>query len=255
MKLAGRPSETISGSEEPPVSKLASSSRYDAIKPARSHLRFPGRHARAAAPREHQQQPIILTRVVPRAPADVEGEDPRQKAIRRVQQTSRQNQQQRDVQRENLVLFETFARAIGPVNRGHVMRIIEQKRQEIKAHRPRVRMRRRQIRRHQQQQRGPRSTPDDQVQRWPVDPGRRPRRRCPARFPERCPDLTSPCPPPAREVVAGPSRLFVVALNPNPLPPVRPVYFGGCRPAALPAVRMLKASLRDTVVSCPARWE
>ena len=92
-------------------------------------------------PRKHHHQSEILSGVMPRTPADVQGENPGKQRIPEMRNQSRQRQQQRNVYRENSVFRELVVRVIRAVNRGHEMRVIEQQRQKIKSKRPHRRFR------------------------------------------------------------------------------------------------------------------
>jgi len=98
---------------------------------------------RARPAREHHHQAVVLAGVVPRAPADVEREDPRDEPVRRVQHHSRDDHKQREVQREEFIFFELLARVISAINRRHEMRVIEDDGEQVEGHGPAVRVRRR----------------------------------------------------------------------------------------------------------------
>ena len=129
-----------------------------------------GSDLRARLAREHHHQAIVLAGVVPRTPADVEREDPRDEPVRRVQHHGRDDHQQREVQREEFVFFELLARVISAINRRHEMRVIEDDGEQVKGHGPTVRMRRRKPCRDGEKRRGPRAASDDEIEPWPINP-------------------------------------------------------------------------------------
>ena len=94
----------------------------DEGKAQRAAFCFRGCNARA--PGEHHQQSEVLSGVVPRAPANVEREDPGKQRIPEVRDDSGHSEQQRDVHRIEAVFLELVARVVRAVDRGHEVRIV-----------------------------------------------------------------------------------------------------------------------------------
>ena len=96
---------------------------------------------RASATGEHHHQTVVLAGVMPGTPTDIERENPRHEPVRGVEHHSRDDHQQREMEREELVFFELLARVICAVDRGHEMRVIEDDGEEVKRYGPAMRVR------------------------------------------------------------------------------------------------------------------
>ena len=94
----------------------------DEGKTQRATFCFRGCNARA--PGEHHQQSKILSAVVPRAPANVQREDPWKQRIPDVSDNSGRNQQQGDMHSVEAIFLEFVARVVRAVHRGHEVRIV-----------------------------------------------------------------------------------------------------------------------------------
>src|ERR1700676_2244070 len=94
----------------------------DEGKAQRAAFCFRGCNARA--PGKHHQQSKILSGVVPRAPADVEREDPWKQRIPEVSDDSSRTEQQCDMHRIQAIFLEFVARVVRAVDSGHEVRII-----------------------------------------------------------------------------------------------------------------------------------
>src|SRR5271155_1824534 len=81
---------------------------------------------RASAARKHHEEAVILAAIVPRAPGEIKSENPWKHAQPEMRQGQRQQNHGRRVDREDSIFLKIFLTMVGPVNRGHVVRIVEQ---------------------------------------------------------------------------------------------------------------------------------
>src|SRR5580700_10681566 len=107
---------------------------------------------------------------MPGAPADVQREYPGKKARRGVHHNSGKHDQERDVQRDELVFLEVRASVVRAINRGHEVRIIKDNREQIKRHSPAVRVHRAHPHRHTQQRSGPPAAAYQKIEPRTVNP-------------------------------------------------------------------------------------
>ena len=131
---------------------------------------FPGSRRQARTPREHHQQTEILSRVVPRAPADIQRENPGKQRIPDVRNDAGQRQQQRDMHGENPVFLKFRVRVVRAVDRSHEVRVIAQQCQKIKRYSPGSGIRRCRIESQQEKRRGPTSASDRQIDPGTINP-------------------------------------------------------------------------------------
>src|ERR1700677_1710440 len=133
-------------------------------------LALGGRDDRPTALRENHKQAVVLSGVMPRTPKNVEGKDPRKKTRRSMHQNARGENQKGDVQRDEFVFVEVFARVVRAVNRGHEVRVIKDYREKIKGNSPGVRVGGGHEQRHRQQGRRPGSATYSEVEPRPIYP-------------------------------------------------------------------------------------
>src|SRR5581483_12082771 len=130
----------------------------------------------ARTPRKHHEQPIILPAVMPWTQRQVQRENPGQRIHIKMRQHQCQQHQPSDMNGEYAITAEVVGTPISAVQRGHVVRIIEEKGETIKTNGPRHRRRiRREIAEKQKRNR-PRSAANHKVQPAVIDPGSSSRR-------------------------------------------------------------------------------
>ena len=102
---------------------------------------FAGTQLYPRASGEHGEQAIILSAVVPRAPCQINCENPGERAEPGMRYQQREHDQRRDVHREDTILLEIFGAVIGAIQSRHVVRIVEEECEGIECHRPQTRTR------------------------------------------------------------------------------------------------------------------
>src|SRR5271170_4797420 len=107
---------------------------------------------------------------MPGAPADVESEYPGEQGIPEVRNQSSEEQQQRDVNSEDAIFRELIVGVIRAIDRGHEMRIVEEKSEGIEGERPSLGGGRRNVVGQQKQWRAPGAAADRQIQPRTIDP-------------------------------------------------------------------------------------
>ena len=102
------------------------------------HTRLAGhwRGATSGAAGEHHEQAIVLTAVMPGAPAKIESKYPRQCLAKEMREQKGEKNQAGDMDREHPVFIEIFLGMVGAINRRHVMRVVEDQRQGVETYRP-----------------------------------------------------------------------------------------------------------------------
>ena len=143
-------------------------------KAKRAAFRFRGRDSRA--PSKHHQQSEVLPGVVPRAPANVQSENPREQRVPKMGYDPRQREKQRHVHCVDPVFLELIARVIRAINRSHEVRIVREQGEKIKCDAPASLIRIRKIESCEQEWRGPGSAADRQINPRAINP-RTPRAR------------------------------------------------------------------------------
>ena len=90
----------------------------------------------SGAASEHHEQAVILSAVVPRTPGQIDCEDPRQNARPGMRQNQRQGNQRRNMYGEDAVFLEVFGPMVGTIDCCHVVRVVKEKRENVKDDRP-----------------------------------------------------------------------------------------------------------------------
>ena len=85
----------------------------------------------SGAARKHHQQAVILAGVVPRAPADIQSEDPRKQRIPEMRDQTGAEEQERHVNGEDAIFRELVVGVVRAIDGGHEMRVIEEQGQSI----------------------------------------------------------------------------------------------------------------------------
>ncbi len=127
---------------------------------------------RSRAAREHHKQAVVLSAVMPGAPGQIDGEDPRQNSNPGMRQHQRQYDQRRDVHGEDSVFVKVFFAMVGAIDRRHVVRVVEKQRQRVKGNRPGTGARSNREVRDQQQRSRPCPASNDQIEPRTINPRR-----------------------------------------------------------------------------------
>lgn len=119
---------------------------------------------------EHHEKAIILAGVVPRAPADVESENPRNNGIPEMGDQASEDEEQSDVYGEDAVFGELVVGMVGAIDGGHEMGVVEKKSEGVESKGPTLCGGGRGVIAEEQKRSRPSATADDEVEPGPVNP-------------------------------------------------------------------------------------